>query len=138
MKIRKIIIAGSREFNDYNFLEKKMLRLFPLEKYSENMEIISGTANGADKLGEQLAKKYKISLIEHPANWNDVKDKPKGQIATNSKGEEYWKIAGFVRNEEMAKYADILCLFWDGKSKGSKHMLDTAIRYQLECHLFIT
>jgi hypothetical protein len=38
--------------------------------------------------------------------------------------EIYGKMAGYLRNLEMAKIADAVVLFWDGKSKGTKHMLD--------------
>lgn len=32
--------------------------------------------------------------------------------------------AGFKRNEEMADHADAAIIFWDGKSKGTQHMID--------------
>lgn len=38
----------------------------------------------------------------------------------------YGKSAGYIRNAEMAKYADACVVFWDGKSRGTKHMIDLA------------
>lgn len=43
-----------------------------------------------------------------------------------AKWKEYGKAAGFVRNSEMADYSDMLIAFWDGKSKGTKNMIDNA------------
>jgi predicted Rossmann fold nucleotide-binding protein DprA/Smf involved in DNA uptake len=57
VKIIRIIIAGSREFNDYKLLEKHCLNIFRELKsdgYNTNkdiIEIVSGGAKGADSLG---------------------------------------------------------------------------------------
>lgn len=64
----KVIIAGSRDFDDYDFLEEKCLEIFTsyvedgyltghLCQDRDNLEIISGTARGADILGEKFARK---------------------------------------------------------------------------------
>lgn len=37
--------------------------------------------------------------------------------------------AGFKRNSEMARYADGLIAIWDGRSNGTKHMIDQANHY---------
>ena len=108
----KIIIAGSRKFNDYEYLKKSIDWLLSGEPYCVNekpIEIVSGTANGADKLGERYAKEYGYLVKQFPASWN-----------------EYGKSAGYIRNKQMAEYADICCVFWDGKSKGSQHMINLA------------
>ena len=44
----------------------------------------------------------------------------------------YGKKAGYMRNEEMAKVADALVVFWDGKSKGTKHMIDIGKKFKLK------
>lgn len=102
----KVIIAGSRTFFDYNMLCPVCDKILSTQ---ENVEIVSGTASGADRLGERYAKErgYKLSLF--PAKWD-----------------EFGKSAGYLRNKEMAEYADALIVFWDGKSKGTKHMIDLA------------
>ena len=38
--------------------------------------------------------------------------------------DKYGKRAGYRRNEQMAEVADGLIAFWDGQSKGTKHMID--------------
>jgi len=108
----KVIIAGSRTFNDYELLKTKLDHIL---KNKKDIVIISGTANGADKLGERYAKEKGYEVIRMPANW-----------------ELYGKRSGYIRNEEMAKVADGCVIFWDGISKGSKHMADLAEKYKLQ------
>lgn len=143
----RIIIAGSRNFNDYNLLEKHCHIIFnqlakegyisPLINESRfEIEIISGKAKeGADALGEEFAKKYKLKVIPFPANWNDLIEIP-CKIKYNKYGKPYNVLAGLNRNEDMAIYASqdmgVLIAFWDGKSKGTKHMIDMAKKYNLK------
>jgi hypothetical protein len=47
----------------------------------------------------------------------------------------FGKKAGYMRNEEMAKVADAAIIFWDGKSKGSKHMIDISKKYNLKLRI---
>ena len=101
----KVIIAGSRNFNDYNLLVEKCNSI--LTNISDNIEIVSGTAIGADQLGERYGKEKGYNIKQFPANWD-----------------EFGKKAGYIRNEQMAMYADALIAFWDGESKGTKHMID--------------
>ena len=108
----KVIVAGSRTFNDYLLLEKKLDKI--LANRLPNVEIVSGTANGADKQGELYASKNKLPIKRFPADWNT-----------------HGKKAGYLRNLEMAKYADACIVFWNGTSKGAKHMIDIANKYNL-------
>lgn len=108
----RIIIAGGRKFNDYDLICRTCDKEFSLQT---EIEIVSGTANGADKLGERYANEKGYPIKQFPADWD-----------------KYGKSAGYKRNEEMAKYSDVLIAFWDGKSKGTKHMIDLANRYKLE------
>lgn len=111
----KVIVAGSRNFNDYSLVEKTLLDYFKANNlHNKDIEIVSGTARGADRLGEQFAKKCGLKITRFPADWD-----------------QYGKSAGYIRNEQMAKYGDILFAFWDGTSKGTKHMIDLARKYNL-------
>src|SRR6056297_2533768 len=102
----KVIIAGSRGFDGYNLLKEK--RDFYLSRQTD-VEIVSGTARGADQIGERYAKERGYKLTRFPADWD-----------------KHGKSAGVIRNKEMAEYADALIAFWDGKSSGTRHMLQTA------------
>jgi hypothetical protein len=102
----KVIIAGGRTFNDYDLLCRKCDRILSLQKV---VEIVSGMAKGADALGERYAKKHGYQIKQFPADWD-----------------KHGKSAGYKRNAEMAQYADALIAFWDGESKGTKHMIELA------------
>jgi len=102
----KVIIAGGRDFSDYDLLSDKC-DYYLAEK--TNVEVVSGGAKGADKLGERYSKEKNLPVKIFLADWATL-----------------GKRAGFVRNEEMAEYADALIAFWDGDSKGTKHMIDIA------------
>jgi hypothetical protein len=102
----KVIIAGSRGFSNFKFMTEAMDKI--LSRQTE-VEIISGTANGADKLGEAYAKMRNFNIIRMPADWT-----------------KYGKSAGYKRNVKMASIADAVVVFWDNQSKGSKHMIDIA------------
>ncbi len=111
----KVIVAGSRNFNDYEKLKKKLNSIL---KNQKDITIISGTANGADKLGERYASENHFKLEQYPAMWD-----------------LFGKKAGYMRNEEMVKLADAVVVFWDGKSKGTKHMIDISKKYNLKLRI---
>lgn len=104
----RVIIAGSRDFNDWDFLKCSCDEIVK-DHNVYSIEIVSGTARGADLLGERYADYYGYPVKRFPANWK-----------------KYGKRAGYLRNSEMAEYADCLIAFWDGESKGTKHMIDLA------------
>ena len=102
----KVIIAGGRKFDNYKLLVSKCDKALSVVPH---VEIVSGGAIGADNLGQIYAIEKGYDIKVFPADWL-----------------KYGKRAGPIRNEEMAKYADALIAFWDGKSKGTKHMIDLA------------
>ncbi len=113
----KIIIGGSRNFQNYKFLKEKLDKLLPL--FEDEIEIVSGGAVGAARLGEIYAKRNKIPIKQFIPNWD-----------------LYGKFAGFRRNVEMAHYADACICFWDGSSKGTKHMIEVAKKEGLKLYIF--
>ena len=129
LKELRIIVAGSRDFNNFELLWKsveKIQRDIVAENFRDlsRVCIVSGTARGADRLGELYAERTGLYTYKFPADWDGL-----------------GKRAGYVRNAEMAKFAvedgsyGVLIAFWDGKSKGTKHMIDLANRYKLEIHV---
>lgn len=115
-----IIIAGCRDFNDYSVVEKEVMGLIGKVIGKIEIEIISGGATGADALGERFAKEHNLSLKVVPADWKT-----------------YGRSAGPRRNEQMARMAGTLIAFWDGKSRGTKNMIDTAKRLGLRVKVVI-
>lgn len=55
-------------------------------------------------------------------------------IVMNANWEKHGKSAGYKRNQEMANVSTHLIAFWDGKSRGTKHMIDIAKRDGLKSH----
>ncbi len=116
-KMLKIIVAGSRHFNDFLLMKSRLD--FYLQRYPKNqIEIISGTAKGADLLGERYALISYLSVKRFPPQWN-----------------VFGKSAGYRRNEEMARYASHCVVFWNGKSSGTKHMIEIAKTMQLKLRI---
>ncbi len=104
----KVIIAGSRTFDNYDLLCETMAHLLDdgLARGRE-IEIVCGGAKGADALGARWAKEFNYPIKYFLADWN-----------------KYGKAAGIIRNKQMGDYADYLIAFWDGKSRGTKHMIE--------------
>tara|TARA_R110000737_G_scaffold251008_1_gene260589 strand:+ start:1229 stop:1579 length:351 start_codon:yes stop_codon:yes gene_type:complete len=100
----KILIAGGRNFTDKQFLFEYM------DKYLSDVTcVISGTAKGADKLGEAWAKDRGIIVERFPAKWG-----------------KYGRSAGPIRNQQMLDEGkpDLVVVFKGGT--GSKHMATIA------------
>lgn len=114
MSLYPIIIAGSRDIQNYFLISENLDRLIPLET-REKIEVVSGCAMGVDTMGEWWASANHIPIVKFPADWDT-----------------HGKRAGYIRNEEMAKYSKCLIAFWDGNSKGTKHMIDLAKKYNLK------
>lgn len=105
----KVIIAGSRTVSDYSIINDAIKKsCFTIT------EVVSGTCKGVDKLGEFYAKQHNIPIKQFPADW--------------SKG----KSAGYLRNAEMANYADALIAIQHNNSKGTQHMINLATKKGLK------
>jgi hypothetical protein len=114
MELFKIVVAGGRGFNDYELLKGRLDSLIKTKSKTHEIVVVSGTAKGADLLGERYAADRELSVMKFPAQWD-----------------LYGKSAGYKRNAHMASVSDAVVVFWDGKSKGSKHMIDIAKRVGL-------
>ena len=112
----RIIVAGSRNFSDFDFLCSSLDSLIS-DHPGYKIVIVSGTAHGADEMGEKYAVMNGFDVAKFPAQWD-----------------LYGKRAGFIRNQEMLDYIlsdgafPYLLAFWDGESKGTKHMLSIAAK----------
>lgn len=116
--MKRIIIAGGRDFSDTTKVMQALDQITP-GLLAEEIQIISGGARGADTIGKDIAHKFNTNLAIFPAQWK----RPDGSTD---------KSAGYRRNCLMAENADVLLAFWNGESKGTKHMIDIAKTKKLE------
>lgn len=114
----KLIIAGGRNFSSREATQHVFqamgenhiyqLHQTPVFEDADNKfvtEIVSGGALGMDTAGEVWAKTNGVEITQFLPNYKLL-----GSMAPRT------------RNKQMAIYADILRLIWDGKSSGSAHM----------------
>lgn len=94
----KIAIIGARN-----------LGVIGLEKFlpKDVTEIDSGGAKGVDTCARKYAQTHDIRLTEFFPDYN-----------------LYGKSAPLKRNLEIIAYAELVLAFWDGKSRGTKYVID--------------
>ena len=102
----RLVVAGSRDFNDYTLMSAELDKLL---SGKTNITIVSGTARGADRLGERYAAEHNLRIERFPAEW-----------------EKYHKGAGPIRNAKMVQSADAVIVFWDNESSGTKNIIECA------------
>ena len=119
----KVIIAGSRSITDMEHVEDAMTA-----SGFDIIEVVSGTAKGVDILGECCAANSDIAVKRFPAEWKDLE--ATGAVIKQGAYGPYNALAGMHRNQRMGEYADALIAVWDGKSTGTKHMID----YMKKCN----
>lgn len=105
----KLIIAGGR---NYWLTKEDFFQLDHLHAACPVTEVACGLALGADVCGKVWAIMHGIPVKDFPAEWN-----------IHGKG------AGYLRNADMAKYAEALAIFPGGK--GSENMLELATQRKL-------
>ena len=74
---------------------------------AEITEIVSGGAKGVDSSAREYALKNNIRLTEFLPEYN-----------------KYGKAASLKRDMQIINYADKVIAFWDGKSKGTKYVIE--------------
>lgn len=102
----KVIIAGSRTIQSYTLVEEVIFA----SGFSIT-EVVSGYARGVDTVGEAWSLINGLGYAKpFPANWD-----------------RFGNAAGHVRNLEMSEYADALISVWDGKSRGTRDMINIMV-----------
>jgi hypothetical protein len=109
----RAIIAGSRDLNSYTLVVKAVEESGILPTV-----VLSGGARGIDRQGEKWASQRGIPVERYPAEW---------KLWGNS--------AGVRRNQKMADNADALIAVWDGSSRGTKLMIEAALRRGLTVYV---
>ena len=106
-------VVGSRIYPDLERVSAFVASLPP------DVEIVSGGAAGVDTAAEQQAWRDKRPLKVFPADWEGL-----------------GRIAGFIRNQDIVNYADLVVAFWDGKSRGTAHTMRLAASQNKLFHVF--
>ena len=107
--IKRVVVAGCRDYHNYN--EAKEYIDFCISKIRNEYTLVfvSGGCSGADLLGERYARDNGFKIERYDAEWD-----------------KYGRSAGPIRNEKMARAGDYVICFWDGKSRGTKSMINYA------------
>lgn len=112
----KVAIVGSRGFTDYKNLSIFIRKNISVDKIDL---IISGGAKGTDTLAEEFAKEYNIETLIFKPDWEGL-----------------GRIAGMARNKDIIKNSDVVFVFWDGQSKGTKNSLHLAEKFKKTIYLY--
>ncbi len=108
----KVAVIGSRG-----------LTVNDLEKYlpEDTTEIVSGGAKGIDACARDYAMSHDIKLTEFLPEYS-----------------RYGRGAPLKRNLQIIEYADVVIAFWDGKSRGTKYVIDNCKKHgvQVDVHIF--
>lgn len=104
--MKKLLVSGSRTITDRAKVFQALDFMISEMLMGDEVTIIEGGAKGVDSLARLYAIERKIPYEEHPADWD-----------------KNGRAAGYVRNVEMVKEADVALIIWDGKSKGTAHAM---------------
>lgn len=108
-----IAIIGSRTINNVDFIEKQISN-FKFDK------IISGGAIGIDTIAKNYAIKNNIALLEILPDYK-----------------KFGKAAPIIRNKQIIENSDLILIFWDNKSKGTKFCIDYSQKLKKEICLIL-
>lgn len=109
----RTIIAGSRGFTNIQDVRDAIIKSGFLIT-----TVLSGTAKGVDRLGEQWARENQCFCERYPADWD-----------------RHGAAAGPIRNEEMANVAEALVAVWNGRSRGTRHVIEVAKKKGLKVYV---
>lgn len=107
----KVAVIGSRT-----------LTVKDLGKYlpQDVEEIVSGGAKGIDSCAREYATANGIKLTEFLPEYN-----------------KYGNSAPLKRNLQIIDYADCVIAFWDGISRGTKHVIDSCEKRNKKVTIFL-
>ena len=106
MKMKKIVIGGCRDYNDYDVFKEFVDSCLSRLKEEHSLTIVSGHCSGVDLMGERYAKENGLGLEIFPADWD-----------------KYGRAAGPIRNKQMVEVSDYVIAFWNQKSRGTKSLI---------------
>lgn len=106
----KVAVVGSRNLTINNlgdYLPK------------DTTEIVSGGARGIDRSARAYAKTHNIKLTEFLPEY-----------------ERYGRAAPLKRNLQIIRYADMVLAFWDGKSNGTRFVIENCKKENVPVKVF--
>jgi len=109
-----LVVSGSRSITDERAVEQILSQYM-----SFGDPLIVGDAGGVDAIAAALGRRRFMKLEIHHPDWST-----------------HGKKAGPIRNAKMLEDADLLVAIWDGKSRGTKNTIDTALRLKIETHVY--
>lgn len=110
----RVLVCGSRDWNRPALIAAKLAELPP------GSIVMHGTARGADIIAADYAYSLGFEVEHYPADWK-----------------RYGKKAGIIRNLEMLDARpNLVFAFWDGKSRGTKHVIDEARKRRIHVEVF--
>lgn len=109
----KVVIYGSRDVHiPITTIQNDLDGYFGL-RLSDITEVVCGMAKGADDSGLAFAKHLRYPVKLYPADWD-----------------QHGARAGFIRNLQMAEYADVGLGYWRNWSRGTAHMTTCLVSLQ--------
>lgn len=112
-----LAIVGSRKINN----EQIVNRIINCCKFifGKPTKVVSGGANGVDKIGQSWANKNNIETSIFIPDW-----------------EHEGKKAGMLRNHDIIKNCDLCLAIWDGESHGTQHDFELCEKYKKDLLIF--
>ena len=107
----KVAVIGSRGLTVSDFG-----RYLP----ENTTEIVSGGAKGVDTSAKEYAKSNGIKLTEFLPEYT-----------------RFGRSAPLKRNITIIEYSDIVLAFWDGKSRGTKFVIDNCRKLGVEVRVYV-
>jgi hypothetical protein len=109
-----ILLTSSRKWPDPQFLEDTLLDVWhdALQDGYDGIELMHGTAEGGDTIGDAWAIRHDVPRRRRPADWNGpcAPTCPPGHRRINRRGLEYCPLAGHRRNQGMVDEGPLLCV----------------------------
>jgi hypothetical protein len=99
----RVLVCGSRSWPDIHTIRMRLVTLPP------SATIMHGAAAGADTVAAWLAEDFGFTVEAYPPDYA-----------------KHGKAAPHVRNDAMLEHAQLVLAFWDGRSRGTKSVIDKA------------
>ncbi len=114
----RILVTGSRGLDNISQVEGVLSQYIAVKD-----TVIHGACpSGVDAIADDYARRYFNDVLVAPADWKT-----------------HGRAAGPIRNKEMITRfePDVVVAVWDGVSRGTRNMIDLALKAKIETHVHI-